>query len=576
MLQIASGKLFQRPPWRKNELRGVMHTNLWLERENVLETAAGRLMPTSDLGRQRCLVYEMMEQIEDDGTGKNLLISHGIDPYISEFAPITSFGLNATCTTDPDLYQRLIFAGPSRSARFHPRNFVRQVFDETVPCQTADASRFVAFVDHLLGLERRSYKAAIRAIRTYTAGLHRLADDMDLAYTLLVASIESLAQGFDSHIPEWHDYEDSKRTKIDEALAEAPPITAQLVRDALLSIEHVSLARRFRDFTLDHLTPKFFRDEARPEDRPLGRAELPDALATAYRLRSRYVHNLEELPRSLTLGVAYAEAILVDGSLLLSFQGLARLARHTIWEFVLRQSKTESEPYDYHLERPGIVHAPLAPQYWVWRPAQGYPGEGRRRLEGLLDQVSGCHDGAAGATISDLRPLLAQVIGDYSTMKMAERRPFIAMAVIFQCLVGNKDKLEKFDDFWKSYGQELGQPTAEALVSHVAVGQIPDWPIPDHDAALSTYFSLRGRKSGLRAPRSIDAGLALTLAERYRTSCNVGRARELISFAVENYPGHRGLRELEVAFDPVTEIDWFEVVWPRYRRSVESRDAAVL
>jgi hypothetical protein len=509
----------------------------------------------------------MTELIEDEGTGKNLLISHGIDPYIVEIAQIISFGFNATCTTDPDLLQRLTVSDSSRNSRFHPKNFVRQIFDETITCKGADETRFAEFVDQLLRLERRSYKAAVRAIRTYTVGLHRLADDMDLAYTLLVASIESLAQGFDGHKPEWHDYDESKRAKIDEALTDAPANTAELVRDALLSIEHVSLARRFRDFTIAHLTAEFFRDEARLEDRPIGRGELPDALAAAYRLRSRYVHNLAELPRALTLGASFAEAMLDDRNLLLSFQGLTRLARQVISEFVLRQPKTETEPYDYSLERPGIVQLPLAPQYWVWLPAQGHHGEGRRRLEGLLDQVSSCHDGIAGAALSDIRPLFAQMVGQFPAMKLGERRPFIAMAAIYQFLVSDSAKLEYFEEIWSSYGHELGPPTTESLVLRAATGQVPDWPTPDHDDALSQYFSRRGRKSGLRGPRSIDASIALTLAERYRATCNIDRTRELVSFAVENYPGHQGLRELEVAFDPVKEIDWFGVVWPRQRHS---------
>jgi hypothetical protein len=515
----------------------------------------------------------MVELVEDDGTGKNLLVSHGIDPYISEFAAIISFGLNATCTTDPDLFQRLTGAGPSRNSRFHPKKFIRQVFDESVPCQSADATRFTEFVGQMLGLERRSYKAAVRAIRTYATGLHRLADDMDLAYTLLVASIESLAQGFDGHKPEWHDYEESKRVKIDEALTGAAPSTAQLVRDALLSFEHVSLARRFRDFTLAHLTGEFFRGDAKLQDRPIGRGELPDALAAAYRLRSRYVHNLAELPKALTLGATFAEAALIDGNLLLSFQGLARLARQVISQFVLRQPKIEKEAYDYHLERPGIVQVPLAPQYWIWLPTQGHHGEGRQRLEGLLDQVSSCHDGVAGAVLSDLRSLFAQVTAQFPTMKLVERRPFIAMVAIYQFIVADGGKLDKFGEFWSFFGHELDPPTAESLVSHVAIGQVPDWPVPDHDAALSKYFSLRGRKSGLRSPRSIDAGLALTLAERYRAIGNMDRSRELVSIAVENYPGHPGLRELEVEFDPDKEIDWFGVVWPRHRRSDGARAA---
>ena len=43
--------------------------------------------------------------------------------------------------------------------------------------------------------------------------MHRLADDLELAYTLFVASIESLAQQFDAFQPGWDDYDEAKRRK---------------------------------------------------------------------------------------------------------------------------------------------------------------------------------------------------------------------------------------------------------------------------------------------------------------------------------------------------------------------------
>jgi hypothetical protein len=70
----------------------------------------------------------------------------------------------------------------------------------------------------ILALERKSYEAAMRAIRRYVVGAHRISDDVDLAYALFVMSIESLAQEFDGFEPVWEDYDQSKRQQIDDAL----------------------------------------------------------------------------------------------------------------------------------------------------------------------------------------------------------------------------------------------------------------------------------------------------------------------------------------------------------------------
>ena len=63
MLQIASGRLFKGKPGRRNELRGVLYTNLEMY-NTVIDTAAGRLSYTSTLHDSKALVYEFSELIE--------------------------------------------------------------------------------------------------------------------------------------------------------------------------------------------------------------------------------------------------------------------------------------------------------------------------------------------------------------------------------------------------------------------------------------------------------------------------------------------------------------------------------
>ncbi len=136
---------------------------------------------------------------------------------------------------------------------------------------------------------------------------------------------------------------------------------------------------------LDHLTPS----NAREPDLvgPAGWLDLRDALKEAYRLRSRYVHNLKGLPDILSEDLSYSETIRTDHTIFLTIQGLARVARQVILEFVARQPKLETEAYDYGLERYGVVRAQVAPQYWIGRPGALDPDSGRQSLEGFLQAV---------------------------------------------------------------------------------------------------------------------------------------------------------------------------------------------
>ena len=261
MLQITSGKLFAKEPERSNPLRGVLYTNLQVYGRDSVETAVGRLLPTSNVLGIQPIIYELAELFEDTPEA-GTVVSHGADPYLEEFADIVSFALNVTCTPDRETAIRLT-SGKTGPLVSSPQNqLVQRVFDRQVWCRDEDCARLVKIVSGLIGLERKTHLSALKAIRTYTTGVSRIADDFETAYALIVASIESLAQEYDGYRATWSEYEQSKRSRIDHALRDADENTARLVRDAILENEHVSLARRFVSFALDHVSPAFFRAEA--------------------------------------------------------------------------------------------------------------------------------------------------------------------------------------------------------------------------------------------------------------------------------------------------------------------------
>ncbi len=564
MLQIASGKLFTQAPGRRNELRGVLHTNLVLLGDKPVETAAGRLLATSALSSNLGqLVYEFTELIEGP-LAVGSVVSHTIEPYLHDFAAVVSLGLNATCTVTPEDKSRLIGGQRSTKVGYPPRSFIPRVFDQQIWCKDAELDVFVKFVDGLIALERKSFLAAMRAIRTYVVGLHRLADDLDLAYTLLVASIESLAQEFDEFQPEWGDYDGAKRRKIDAALADADENTSDRVRETLLEVEKVSLARRFREFAIAHIQSSYFREDALGVQNPVSRPDLDEALRGAYRLRSRYIHNLRELPGLLTLGAIPGDTVREAGAtaILLTFQGIARLARHVIFEFVNRQPKVVKEAYDYHLERSGIVQMTPAPQYWIGRTENLGLASGTKRLAGFLSQASSCFSNDEGATLTDLRPVLSEAEKLFASSSKEGRRPFLALYMSFNALISDDQKMTDLAKIKERYGAEIAKPSIEGMLVHLIRRTSPGWSLAEYQRIYDDYFRQRGAKSGLRIPRTLEAGIALVLAEQYRLEGDIDRAQELLGSATEHYPGHEPLRDIEKDFAPECAIDWFGIIFP--------------
>lgn len=564
MLQIANGKLFSGSVGWENLLRGVLYTNASFGREVIVETAAGKLLPSTGTAIQpHVLVYELLERMEAEEQRAGVIVSSGIEPYLNDFAVVTSFALNCVCTPDIDLARRLTSGKKGIATHAAPNELVSHFFDAEFRCKPEKVVFLREFVDQLIGLPRATFLGVMRALRTYVNGMHRIADDIELAYTLLVASVESLAQDFDGHESDWDSYDERKRDVVDEALIGAEEVVAQRVRSALLGVEHTALARRFREFAIAHTPAGYFREASLVKNQALSRTDLADVLATAYQARSKYVHQLKRLPDSVVLGNSYGETALHDRKTYLTLRGLSRLMRSVIIEFVNSQPSLVREEYpSYHLERSGLIQLRMAPQYWVGRTEGDLLSAGRPKLEGFLQQHALCQLRERGAVLTDLCPVLDAASGLIARAKLHQRLPYLALYILFNDTVSAEQRASVPESIKTLIDKDLLQPSSEALVVFTILGLVPDWPLDVHNKAIEHYFKQRGRPRGLRFPRLYEAWISLDLAERYRLEGDILNCRRLVALAVESHPGHKCLAELETKIDLNTPIRGVDVLLP--------------
>ncbi|MCK9812842.1 hypothetical protein M1B35_01420 [Pseudomonas sp. MAFF 302046] len=562
MLQIATGKLFSRPVGWENLLRGTLYTNATLGRKDVVETGAGKLLPSTSYSHPRVLIYELLERMEGEESAPGVLISSGVEPYLNDFAVVASFALNCVCTPDIDLARRLTSGEKGLSTRAAPKEFVRRFFDADLWCKPEEVAFLQEFTTQLIGLPRNTFLCVMRAIRTYINGMHRIADDLELAYTLLVASVESLAQDFDGHESDWESYDERKRLAVDEALSGAEEELAKRVREALLKVEHTALARRFREFAMSHTPSSYFREASLEINLSLARSDLTEVLAMAYQSRSKYVHQLKRLPDVVVLGHGYSETALHERVTFLTLQGLSRLMRNVIIEFVKSQPSLEREKHDYVLERTGVIQLEMAPQYWIANADGDVISAGRRKLEGFLEQFVPCALREEGAFLTDLSPVLIPVAELLPSAKKNLRLPYLALYALFNGVVPEGSRAPVSETIDRLIQQELSQPSAEALIVNTILAKVANWPLEIHLQVLEGYFKRRGKPSGLRFPRLFEAAVSLDLAERFRLVGDMDQCRKMVALAVESHPGNQPLVQLEAAVAPDTPIHGADVLLP--------------
>ena len=562
MLQIISGKLFAGEPGQQNDLRGVLYTSAeWFGGE-PLTTAAGTIIPLSHVRGNRAICYEVVEKIEDS-MEVGAIASYGIEKILIEFSAVASFALNIICTPDSNTLNRLLDDSPSIGMSMPARKRVSRIFDSDIHVDQADRAFLQAFVQKLIDLPREKFRVVLRAIRNYVTAVHRLSDDLELSYTLFVASIEALAQKFDGHIAEWIDYDQGKRGLIDRALQGASDDIKDKVRGAILSGEHTAAGRRFRDFAIEYLPVGFFELTADLSHLPIGRIDLPEALRNAYSIRSKYMHELLALPDDLRNGDAGSEMAVVDGRTLLTFEGLSRLARSVIIEFVNRQEVVDKEVYNYRLELPGIVRIRLSPKYWIANPNHVNVNDGLAFLEGyLLVLREFCLSGGAEKLIN-IQETLRAAVKLFPEMNEAQKRPYAILLSVWNNL-GIEESMKICPSFELDPGfvSLVDGPSIESLLAHAVTGNDTGWDACEHGALHDAYFKKRETKKSMRLPRDLEACVCLAYVERLRLSCLHDKARVQISLAIDSFPHVVGIKALALNYKEDIKINWLEIVFP--------------
>lgn len=579
MLQIITEKFYRRGERYETLHRAVYYTNYKvLMRAEPLETPVGVLLPTTGLEGLAALTCEILEKIEKDLGGKEPggLISTGGTQLINDFAAVTAFCLNITCTPDPDLARRLLSTDrPSLGVQAVPSLFIKRTFDRQVISQEGDRTTLADFTTQLVGLERKRFETAMRSIRYYVTGLHRIADNFSLAYTQLVMSLEALAQAFDGYVAEWSDYEYSKRVRIEAALEGATADIGTKVREAVLENEHVAAARRFRDFSLSHIEPSFFRDEAMQIANPINRSDLRIALRQAYAIRSQFVHTLQEIPRQLTIH-GMPETIHIDGQPALSIAGLARLARHVIMQFIARGPVVASESFDYRRALPNIVTLPLASQYWIANTGGFNFRHGPEKLSAQIEQITSTVLLQTPEThLTDIRPVLSLIEEMVPSLQDREQRlPLLTMYFLFHELTGPEFACAQWPKLFLKYKSDFDHPSIESFVAHILTGQGMEWSLEQFESLQRDYLDTRHHKGKTKIGRLLEAALFLHVAELSRRSENEERARELVALAVDMHPNHAGLRNFEnsLSSDLLPEIKWEAILLPTPTQAISQTE----
>jgi hypothetical protein len=258
------------------------------------------------------------------------------------------------------------------------------------------------------------------------------------------------------------------------------------------------------------------------------------------------VHRLQGLPKLLMGPFSHVETWDIDGQPTFTFEGLARLARHVITQFVQRSPKVERETFDWKSALPNILRMPMAPQYWIGRP-EGYSAlTATMWLQSFLSQVSATALRAPGAVLTDLTAILDKIETlQLDTISPDQRRPMLTIYHLFIVVAGERYARGLHMGLLERHASDFREPTVEELAINLVAGTEFRWNLCELEALHDSYYRKRRWKNSLMLGELLEAMFTLRLAEMNRMATNDVRARELITFAVDAFPEQPNIRALE-------------------------------
>ena len=567
MLQASTGKLFTHPTGHTNLLRGVLYTNMDVYGEESIETAFGKIFTTSMRRRPNVISCEIVEHIEQPSVGPGILHSNTIDVYLGDFADVIAFAMNVICTPDVELADRLLNEAP-RPGLTSPKKLVKRIYDSSVHVAREEFLELEKFSSELLGLNRKTYLKVIKAIRTYITAIHRLSENIDLAYTLLVMAIEALVQDVGEYTSTWKDVEEKKRKRLDKVLEGLDQETCEEIKAAIVESEHLSLTKKFNHFILNYLPADYFGEDAALQANPIGKADLIDALSNLYSTRSKYVHELKALPREFNhiAGAGVGEVAFIDDKLILTMQGLTRLVRSLIKEFVYKQEKIDREPCDYNMENPNIARMRMCPSTWITRVDGLNKDSFSLYFINYVELLDGYWGNYPGGKLYDVRKVIEIGFAMKGKLSAIQRTSLVALASLFYSFVPEQYrpdiKISKEDD------RISDAPSIQVMILKAVTGMDTDWSFSEYEKIFESYYASRLKPTGFRVTKRLEAGLGLAFAEKLRQSGEHERAVAQLRSSADNFPNMKAIRELSDNYDPDSPIEWLDIIYPNLVRKI--------
>ena len=560
MLQIITGKFFKAEERHISEGKGVLHSNYrWYL---PIDTCVGKLEPLGTRAALTTYLYTFTNQIEKQ-RGNFSIVRTGDGEIIEQFRLLCAFGLRATFAEDRSWVAHFCRSGTvGQSDEYAPSQLLPRYFAPRLEGTLEEAQEFATIVAKTVSLSRSDFLSVITALQAFNGALEVVGSSVDLAYSMLVYALESLSQKYIEYEPQWADFDDRTRRKLEPWLAKVDDETAGAVRNALLVDAHLKLRARFQEFICTYVEDSFFTVEAERRAFPLQQPELRRAVRNIYDVRSAYVHELTPLMNQLRLPqIAEGDVFRWEGEPHLTFSGVVRLADHVIRTLIRRLSSVENEDFNWRDALPGIVRLNVAPQYWIHQ-APGFRGDtASEYFGGFLEHFVG--SALQGESICGMNAVMEKIEQNGTQGKEQDRRSMLSLYFLYNACLRPELRRPNWEQFLENQKAIVDQPCIEMMAARVMLDAGFPWTAAEGEVALARYNETRFHRGILHLHPWIETALHGAVANQALREGLPDKHRLFLRNALLNSAGRPAVQSaLQAAIDSSIEVD-MNIILPR-------------
>lgn len=560
MLQIISGKFYGSNERYSTLSRGILYSNFaW---GNTIETKVVKIDPVEVYGPISSYLITYNNEIEKESHFTGLsLVKVGDYEIIKQFKLLSSFGLRAYFDNENTTVRVLC-----RKEKLHnrddviPSTFTRRFLDNGIMGTQKDVDIFVEFFNKAIGLKRETYKKIISCISAFDTALRVLDQDISLAYSIMIYSLETLSQSFDGYHATWADYDQNQRIKLEKCFEGLSPEQASEIKNILITDAHLKLSKRFVEFTKKFITDDFYIEEAKKIPLAIKRTDIDRLLINAYNTRSGYVHNLRPLIKQISIdNIANGDVLVWDNQPYLTFAGLSRVTHHVIYNFIMQQQIVEKEDYNWRNDLPGMVDFKLAPQYWIWKHEGIRQEHATDKFEALLGQLI-----SEPCEVTDIRELLKKYEQLIPQSKQKYKIQMFCTYLLYNSLIAQESRVEGYEAFIEKYEDCFDTCCIETMITLILLGTKWTWESRVCEETINAYLKSRYQKDGLRVPSKLELVMFLVLANSYLENEMLDKFEYWLRNALFDCPAQEELQEKIIsAMKSRTSIDVNDVLLNR-------------